>query len=135
MRMSHCLASLLLALACGACSSPPDPADAQEAEAAGQQGQPSVMMHATPEQIEHGRQIAQLKCASCHAVGAHGRSRSHDAPELRKLSERYPVTALEEAFAEGVMVGHSDMPEYRFSAEEIAALLGYLESIQVRRGG
>jgi hypothetical protein len=45
------------------------------------------------------------------------------------------VNALEEAFAEGVLVGHPSMPEFRFEPRDIDALLAYLESIQTHRGG
>ncbi len=41
---------------------------------------------------------------------------------------------LEEAFAEGVLVGHPDMPEFTLSAEDIDALLSYIQSVQERRG-
>ncbi len=92
------------------------------------------MMSATPEEIAAGRQIVMTRCASCHAVDRGSASRHPEAPALSRLSEEYPVTALEEAFAEGVIVGHPDMPEFNLSAAQIRALLGYLDSIQVNRG-
>jgi mono/diheme cytochrome c family protein len=58
-----------------------------------------------------------------------------EAPPFRTLSERYPVTALEEAFAEGILVGHPAMPEFRFEPHEIDAIIAYLQSVQTRRGG
>lgn len=82
-----------------------------------------------------GRTIAETYCASCHAIGASGESRNPEAPPLRTLAERYPVTALEEAFAEGVLVGHPMMPEFQFSPDDIDALLAYLGAIQERQGG
>jgi mono/diheme cytochrome c family protein len=85
--------------------------------------------------IEHGRALAETHCSSCHAVGEDGESRLAAAPPLRSLAERYPVLMLQEAFAEGVLVGHPAMPEFRFEPDEIDALVAYLESIQERRGG
>jgi len=95
---------------------------------------PPAMMSATPEEIDAGRQIVMTRCASCHAIAPDSASRHPEAPPLARLSEEYPVTALEEAFAEGVIVGHPDMPEFSLTPEQIRALLGYLESIQVNRG-
>jgi hypothetical protein len=40
------------------------------------------------------------------------------------------VSGLEESLAEGIIVGHPDMPEYRFGAEDVAAIISYLKSIQ-----
>jgi mono/diheme cytochrome c family protein len=85
--------------------------------------------------VAQGRSIAETRCISCHAIGETGESRNPEAPPLRTLSERYPVNALEEAFAEGMLVGHPGMPEFRFEPREIDALLAYLESIQTHTGG
>lgn len=76
-----------------------------------------------------GQLMAESYCASCHAL-AHGESPHPEAPPLRTLSRRYPVRNLEEAFAEGAIVGHPAMPQYQFQPDEIDDLLGYLESIQ-----
>ncbi len=85
--------------------------------------------------VGEGRAIVEVYCISCHAIGAAGESRLAEAPPFRTLSERYPITALEEAFAEGVLVGHPAMPEFRLEPDQIDALVAYLESIQPRRGG
>lgn len=52
------------------------------------------------------------------------------APAFRTLRERYPIDALEEAFAEGIYVGHPDMPEFVADPDQIAAIVAYIESIQ-----
>lgn len=93
-----------------------------------------LVMNATPEQVEAGRRIVEFQCVSCHAV--RGEDKSHDsrAPALRTLAERYPVTGLEEAFAQGIMVGHPGMPEFRFNRDQIRDILAYLESIQTHQG-
>ncbi|MBI1187039.1 MAG: c-type cytochrome [Alphaproteobacteria bacterium] len=85
--------------------------------------------------VAAGRAIAETRCIGCHAIGVSGESALPAAPPLRTLSERYPVSALEEAFAEGVLVGHPAMPEFRMTPDEIEALIAYLETIQERRGG
>ena len=57
------------------------------------------------------------------------------APPFRTLSRNYPVNALEEAFAKGILVGHRDMPQFQLEPAEIDALVQYLNSIQEQRGG
>lgn len=79
-----------------------------------------------------GRLLAERHCASCHGIGLTDASAHPEAPTLRTLSRNYPVSALEEALAEGIMVGHPDMPEFRFMADDVEDLIAYLESIQAR---
>lgn len=90
---------------------------------------------AAAHQIAAGQHLAEMYCSTCHAIGAAGESRHPLAPPFHTLSEKYPVTMLEEAFAEGVLVGHRDMPEFRLEPEEIDQLIAYLQSVQTRRGG
>jgi mono/diheme cytochrome c family protein len=79
-----------------------------------------------------GRFLAEVHCAACHAIGRNDSSKHSEAPPLRGLSKNYPVAALEESLAEGIVVGHPDMPEYRFRPEDVAALIHYLETIQTQ---
>lgn len=87
----------------------------------------------TPDQVEAGRRIVEFQCTSCHGVRTDDKSHNPRAPALRTLAERYPVTGLEEAFANGIMIGHPGMPEFRFDRDQIKAILAYLESIQTRQ--
>ncbi len=83
--------------------------------------------------IAAGQAIAR-KCESCHAVGATGESPRPPAPAFRDLSRRYPLENLQEALAEGIVVGHdATMPEFKLSPAEIDDFLAYLESIQTHR--
>src|SRR5690606_3604985 len=60
-----------------------------------------------------GADAARTRCGSCHAVGRDDASPNPAAPPLREIRGRYPVEALEEAFAEGVVVGHdTPMPSF-----------------------
>lgn len=85
--------------------------------------------------IKRGAALAQDKCAVCHAIGERGVSANPKSPPFRTLNQRYPLRDLEEALAEGIVVGHdgAEMPEFTFSAGEIADLLAYMASIQERR--
>ena len=90
----------------------------------------SAAAAAAPAPAESGRALAQAHCAVCHAVGARGASPNREAPPLRTLAQRYPIENLEEALAEGILVGHPAMPQFQFSAEEVESLVAYLKSIQ-----
>ncbi|WP_159729809.1 cytochrome c [Methylosinus sp. Ce-a6] len=84
------------------------------------------------EQIERGRAIAKANCSRCHAIGARGKSPNPASPPFRSLTKKYPLDNLEEALAEGIVVGHGglDMPRFEFSPAQIEALLAYTASIQ-----
>ena len=77
-----------------------------------------------------GRAFAERTCAGCHSIERTGDSPHPDALPFRRLSEHYPVRDLEEAFAEGIFVGHPDMPPFQLAPDEIDDLLDYLEAIQ-----
>lgn len=112
------VASLWLALALGACAHTiPNDQNARQGD------------------VIEGRRLAEINCARCHAIGRDGSSTHPLAPPFRELSRAYPVNALEEAFAEGVLVGHPVMPEFRLEPEQIDDLLAYIESVQDRRAG
>ncbi len=90
---------------------------------------------AEPGDVERGRELAETLCARCHAVGRTGESPHAEAPALRTISERYPVFYLEEALAEGIVVGHDAMPEIALPVEDVASLVDYLETIQTAADG
>ena len=80
----------------------------------------------------HGKELVELNCSPCHAVGTTGDSPHPDAPRFRELSERYPIEALEEAFVEGIETGHPDMPSFVATPDQIADIISYIESIQAK---
>ena len=79
-----------------------------------------------------GEELLGDKCARCHAIARTGDSPHSAAPPFRTLSQKYPIEGLAESLAEGLSVGHPDMPEFVFEPDEIAAILAYLKSIQER---
>ena len=108
MRLSLVILPSLILAACASSEPPTDPVAAE------------------------GRFLAEVHCAACHAIGRNDASKHAEAPPLRELSKNYPVAALEESLAEGIVVGHPDMPEFRFRPEDVAALIRYLETIQTQ---
>ena len=95
---------------------------------------PATAETASPAMLLRGKAIAQANCGRCHAIGPTGASPNPKSPPFRTLSHKYPLTDLEEALAEGIVVGHegAEMPQFRLSTGQIAALLAYLGSIQRR---
>ena len=91
-----------------------------------------VSFPAAAQDLKRGEMLLDRACGSCHAVGRSGDSAVKNAPALRTLGQRYPVEALEEALGEGFMSGHPDMPEFRFDAHDVGAIIAYLKSIQQR---
>jgi mono/diheme cytochrome c family protein len=81
---------------------------------------------------KRGAALLAKSCARCHAIGRTGASPHPQAPPFRTLSRKYPIEGLAEALAEGIFVGHPDMPEFVFEADEVGAILAYLASIQER---
>ena len=79
--------------------------------------------------VERGRALAARLCAGCHDVQAADAGRHPEAPTFRDIAASGPPEALGEAFAEGVMVGHPDMPEFTLTVDEIDGLVRYLESL------
>ena len=79
--------------------------------------------------IKSGRQLAEQKCAGCHAIGFDGSSPNPNAPTFRSLHRRYPVDALRMSFAKGLEVGHRNMPQFTLPPREIDSLVDYLRSL------
>jgi len=79
--------------------------------------------------VTNGERILAGQCARCHAISRTGESPLAAAPPFRQLKSKYPLDHLAEALAEGITTGHSEMPEFVFSTDEIAAILAYIEVI------
>ena len=77
-----------------------------------------------------GKELLDARCAHCHAIARTGESPHSAAPPFRILSRKYPIDELTESLAEGLSVGHPDMPEFFFEPDDITAILAYLNSIQ-----
>ncbi|MBT5413578.1 MAG: cytochrome c [Rhodospirillaceae bacterium] len=73
-----------------------------------------------------GHAFAKANCARCHAVGLKGASPLPEAPPFRTLPAKWPPENLAEALAEGIMVGHTSMPEFTLEPEEIDDFIAYL---------
>ena len=77
------------------------------------------------------RRRLESHCAACHAIGPTGASADGNAVPFRDLSKRYKLEYLEEALAEGIVVGHEGvrMPEFQLEPNQIDDLIAYLKSL------
>lgn len=85
---------------------------------------------ARADRLADGQDLVERRCARCHAVQADAQSPHPDAPPFAEVAVRYDPDDLAEAFAEGVVVGHADMPAFELTASEIEALIAYLDSLK-----
>jgi mono/diheme cytochrome c family protein len=93
-------------------------------------GQHAAEAQDAPAGMERGRQIAEELCARCHAIGQEGDSPHVEAPPFRTFHQKWPVEQLEEALAEGIVVGHPDMPEFTLEPGDISSLIAYLQTLR-----
>ena len=85
---------------------------------------------------KRGHAIARKYCSRCHAVERDARkSPVADAPPFSTLASKWPLEDIEEALAEGIMVGHEgvQMPEIELDPPEIDDFIAYLRTIQVAK--
>jgi len=80
--------------------------------------------------VAQGRRLAMLYCARCHAIDKVSPSPLKIAPPFRTLHERYPVENLQEALAEGIVVGHPAMPQFSFEPDQVNDFLAFLKSLE-----
>src|SRR5215468_4046962 len=91
---------------------------------------PSIFAEGGRAPAARGEELLRANCARCHAIGRTGASPHPAAPPFRTLSRKFKIEGLAEALAEGLSTGHPDMPEFVFAAEDVGAIIDYLQSIQ-----
>lgn len=79
--------------------------------------------------VAEGHKLAEHYCARCHAIGQTGASPHTQAPPFRIIAAKGHVDDLQEALAEGITVGHPDMPEFQFEPQQIEDFLSYLKTL------
>ena len=79
-----------------------------------------------------GRALASKMCARCHAIERQGASPLRNAPPFRTFATKWPLENLEEALAEGIVVGHKDMPEFELTPPQIDDLIAHLRAVQTK---
>lgn len=81
---------------------------------------------------DRGQAFARENCGRCHAVGPVSPSPHKQAPPFRYIARQGDPTGLEEALAEGIVVGHRDMPEVTLTPAQIDDFIAYLKRLRRR---
>lgn len=84
---------------------------------------------APEESVQRGKALVVQNCSACHAVGLTGDSPHPTAPPFRRLSERFPIDALEETFIDSIDTGHPGMPVFEASQQQINDIIDYIASV------
>ncbi len=79
---------------------------------------------------QRGQVFVTANCSHCHAVDKVSSSPLVIAPPFRTLHLRYPIEALEEALAEGIVTGHQNMPEFKLDPGQIGDVVAYLKTLK-----
>jgi cytochrome c len=84
----------------------------------------------TTVEIGEGRKLVAERCGACHGTVRGQVSPHGSAPPFEEVVKLYPPESLAEALAEGIFVGHEDMPAFEFSPEEIERIIAHLKSLE-----
>ena len=76
-----------------------------------------------------GAQVAQARCANCHAIALETKSPEAHAPAFRVLSRLYDEDVLARKLAAFAEVGHFEMPPVALREEEIADVAAYIANL------
>jgi cytochrome c len=77
-----------------------------------------------------GRKILRDFCARCHSIGRAGDSPQPGARPFRTLGRSFELDQFAQDLRRGILSGHPDMPEFKFSEEDARAVSAYLRTIQ-----
>ena len=89
---------------------------------------------AVAQNILAGQALSEKLCARCHAINPGQKSKHALAPTFPDIANRYSVWGLQEALAEGIVVGHVDMPKFVFSPTDINNMLAYMDTFASPKG-
>jgi len=84
--------------------------------------------------VSRGAEVAQERCAICHAVALETKSPNHDAPLFRVLSRLYSARDIETKLMAISEHGHFEMPALSLREDEIEDVAAYIESLEGEPG-
>ena len=76
-----------------------------------------------------GRMVAQIRCASCHAIVPDRASPNPQAPTFPDLAGRFGEHSLQQKLTEIEETGHFYMPPQRVSSADVANLVAYFNTL------
>lgn len=107
--------ALTLAMICGGCAGIRD-------------SDPGLRTAASDPDIVRGQQIAERRCAGCHAIGLDD-APATSGPRFRDLRNRYNALSLQRRFEAISQHGAGEMPPVQIGSSDAEGLIAYLESL------
>ncbi len=85
---------------------------------------------AQAQSAQRGLNFVRANCSKCHSIDKVSPSPLAIAPPFRTLHLKYPVEDLQESLAEGIVVGHPAMPEFRLEPDQVGDVIAYLKTLE-----
>jgi cytochrome c len=79
-----------------------------------------------------GELLARRNCSQCHAIGRAEASPNLEAPPFRDTASRFTGRDLEAGVLGALLTGHPQMPQFRFTPNEIRDLLAHIRRARGR---
>ena len=89
-----------------------------------------LTVSAQAQSVQRGYNFVLNNCSKCHSIDKVSPSPLAIAPPFRTLHLKYPVENLQEALAEGIVVGHPTMPEFRLEPDQVGDVIAYLKTLE-----
>src|SRR3546814_14400356 len=87
------------------------------------------------EEVSRGRDLAERRCASCHAIGDTDASPNPLPPPYRSLYRQYPVDTLQPALLKGLPGAHPGLPGFLLKFGRRAGRARDSQTVQILGGG
>jgi len=79
---------------------------------------------------QRGEVFVRVNCSQCHSIDKVTPSKLSIAPPFRTLHQRYPVEDLAQPLAEGIVVGHPTMPQFKLDPGQVDDVISYLKTLE-----
>lgn len=83
--------------------------------------------------VRQGRQLADVNCSGCHAIGKDGASPNVNAPAFRDLQRRYRMLSLRKPITRGIAAPHDQMPQFALLDGDVDMIVAYINSLAIRK--
>lgn len=80
--------------------------------------------------VRRGHDLMLELCSGCHSIGKSGKSPHRAAPPFHTLGRSFDLDKFPRQLERGILAGHPDMPEFKFSSDDANAVRDYLRTIQ-----
>jgi cytochrome c len=79
---------------------------------------------------QRGLTFVRVHCAQCHSIDKVSESPLAIAPPFRTFHQKFPIESLRRRLAEGIVITHPTMPQFRLDADQISNVLAYIQTLE-----